>query len=322
LTQFFDALKKLVVVVRVVMREGQALHAGHFRKLHGLIEAAVSPPAPFLQFLGSVLRVMNQQVRAARQLHQPRIDLLAMLDICANDEHFAVPLDPEAIRSARMVVPLSGDYGFHIVDAGEMFAGISDLQELEIGPHVIQLHREIFGLHLDLENLPQIADCLIPAERQQRDFLPVIISWSKEREALDVVPVKVRERDNDLFLLVADGAKVSTQISQSRARVNDNDAVRIGERDLQARGVAAELLKTGIADGDGSPRAIKLELHRIIFMNVSPGSRASSWHHERPGGLSRCAAGQLQRACPAIRTMSGNRDSRVGLIWPRPVVKD
>jgi hypothetical protein len=51
-----------------------------------------------------------------------------------------------------------------------------------------------------------------------------------------------------LLLLVADGAKVSAQISQSRARVNDGDAVRIG--DLQARRVAAELLETSIADGD------------------------------------------------------------------------
>jgi len=188
-----------------------------------------------------------------------------MLDIGANDEHFAVSLDPETIRSAGMVVSLRGDYGCHIVDAGEVFAGISDLQELEIGSHVVQLHREIFRLHLDFENLPQIGDCLVPAERQERDFLPGIISRGKKRKALDVVPVKVREQDNDLFLLVADGAKVSAQISQSRARVNDGDAVRIGERDLHAGGVAAELLKTGIADGDGSPRTIKLELHRIIF---------------------------------------------------------
>lgn len=192
-----------------------------------------------------------------------------MLDIRANDEHFPISLDPETIRSAGMVVPLSGDYGFHIVDASEVFVGISDLQELEIGPHVIQLHREIFSLHLDFENLPQIPNCLVPAERQERNFLPGIISRGKERKALDVVPVKVRERDNDLFLLVADGAKVSAQISQSRARVNDGDAVRIGKRDLQAGGVAAELLKTGIADGDGSPRTIKLKLHRIVFMKVS-----------------------------------------------------
>src|SRR5437016_4284384 len=204
-----------------------------------------------------------------------------MLDIRANDEDFSISLDPETICSTGMVVPLSGDYGFHIVDAGKVFAGISDLQELEIGPHVIQLHWEIFRLHLDFENLPQIADGLVPAERQQRDFLFGIISRGKERKALDVVPVKVRERDTDLLLLVADGAKVSAQISQSRAGVNDGDLVRIG--DLQAGGVAAEFLKTGIADGDGSPRAIKLELHRIVFMNVSPGSRASSLASRTPG---------------------------------------
>jgi hypothetical protein len=145
------------------------------------------------------------------------------------------------------------------------FAGIGDLQELEIRCHVIQLHREIFRLHLDFENLPQIGDCLVAAERQERDFLPGIISRGKERKALDVVPVKVRERDKDLVLLMADGAEVSPQISQSRARVNDGNAVRIGERDLQARGVAAELLKAGIADRDGSPRAIKLEFHRIVL---------------------------------------------------------
>ena len=161
------------------------------------------------------------------------------------------------------------DHGRHIVDPCEVLAGIGDLQELESGPHVIQLHPEIFSLHLDFENLPQIPNCLVPAERQERNFLPGIISRGKERKALDVVPVKVRERDNDLFLLVADGAKVSAQISQSRARVNDGDAVRIGKRDLQAGGVAAELLKTGIADGDGSPRTIKLKLHRIVFMKVS-----------------------------------------------------
>jgi hypothetical protein len=49
------------------MPEGQALLPGHFCNLHGLIEAGVSPSAPFLQFLGRVLRVMGQQVCAARQ---------------------------------------------------------------------------------------------------------------------------------------------------------------------------------------------------------------------------------------------------------------
>ena len=195
-----------------------------------------------------------------------------MLDIRADDEHFAVSLNPETIRSTGMIVPLSGYYGFHIVDAGEVFGGISDLQELEIGPHVIQLHREIFRLHLDFENLPQIADCLVPAQRQERDFLPGIISRGKERKALDVVPMKVCEHDTDLVLLVADGAEISAQISQSRACVNNSDTVRIGEGDLQAGGVTAELLETSITDGYGSPRAVKFKLHRVIAGPLSSSS--------------------------------------------------
>ena len=87
-----------------------------------------------------------------------------------------------------------------------------------------------------------------------------------------MVPAKVRERDKDLFLLVADSAEVSAQIPQSRARVNDSDAIRVGERDLQAGGVAAELLKAGIGDGNGSPRTIELELHRI---EAGKGSESS-----------------------------------------------
>src|SRR6266850_2940691 len=211
-----------------------------------------------------------------------------MLDIRANDEDFPISLDPETIRSAGMVVPLSGDHGFHIVDAGEVIAGVSDLQELEIGSHVIQLHGEIFRLHLDFENLPQIGDCLVAAECQECDFLFGIISRGKERKALDVVPVKVRERDTDLLLLVADGAKVSAQISQSRASVNDGDLVRIG--DLQARRVAAELLKTGIADGNRPPRAIKLELHRIVFMKLCP------WLARTPGVTWSTTSFSLRRA--------------------------
>lgn len=48
LTQLFNAQEKFVVVLGVVMREGQALYPSHFSNLHRLIEAAVSPTAPFL----------------------------------------------------------------------------------------------------------------------------------------------------------------------------------------------------------------------------------------------------------------------------------
>ena len=259
------------------MGEGELLRARHFRKLHRLIEATVSPSAPILEFFGCVLRVMDQEIRAARELHQSRINLFSVLDVRANHEYSTFSLEPETKCAAGMVVPLSGDNSFNIVDVGEMLAGVSDLEELEVRPHVIQLHREIFRLHLDFENLPQIADRLVPAERQEGDFLAGIVSRDKERKALDMVPMKVGESDSDLLLLVADGVEVAAQISQSRARVNNGDAVRIGEGNLQAGGVAAELLKAGITDGNGSARAIKLEPHRVVI-------------HERNNNCPYCAS--------------------------------
>src|SRR6188474_895739 len=114
-----------------------------------------------------------------------------MLNVRANDEHSSIAFDPETIRSTGMVVFLRGDHGLHILDGGEVFAGIGDLQELEIGSHLLQLYWEIFRLHLDLEDLPQMTNGLIPGKREEHDFLTGIIGRGKEGKALDVVPVKV-----------------------------------------------------------------------------------------------------------------------------------
>src|SRR5690242_4633931 len=116
-----------------------------------------------------------------------------MLHVCADNEHFPVSLDPETICSTGMIMPLSSDNGFNVVDAGEVLTCIGDLQKLEIGSHVVQLHREIFRLHLYLENLSQICYRLTPAQCEKCNFLRRIISRRKEWETLDVVPVKMRE---------------------------------------------------------------------------------------------------------------------------------
>jgi hypothetical protein len=59
--------------------------------------------------------------------------------------------------------------------------------------------------------------------------------------------VKMRKRNDDSVLLMGDGAEVSSQLSEPRAGIDDGDAVRISEHDLQTGGVPAELLKTRIA---------------------------------------------------------------------------
>src|ERR1043166_10229236 len=79
------------------------------------------------------------------------------------------------------------------------------------------------------------------------------------------------------------GAEISAEVSQSRARVNDVDAVHIGEHDLEASGVAAELLKTGIADWDGSARTVKLKPHRNPFCKGNSAPREPQRDKSRQG---------------------------------------
>jgi hypothetical protein len=215
------------------------------------------------------LRVVHQQIGAAAQLHHLWVDFFAMLNIRANDQYLAIAFNPTSIRSTWVVVPLSGDGGLHIVDAGEVFAGIHasifDLQKFKLGPHPVQLHRKVLRLQRDFEDFPQIADGLVPAEREYRDFLLGIIRRGEKGKTLDVIPMKVSEPDDKLVLIVSDGAQVPTKVAKPRSGVNNGNTIRIRERDLKTGGVAAELLKARITDWDGTAGTVKLEPHRVVF---------------------------------------------------------
>jgi hypothetical protein len=56
------AQQKSVVVVRVVVKERQPLHASPLRHLHRLLPTAVSPALFPGQFLGRVLGVVYKQI--------------------------------------------------------------------------------------------------------------------------------------------------------------------------------------------------------------------------------------------------------------------
>jgi hypothetical protein len=180
-----------------------------------------------------------------------------MFNVRTNDQHLAAALNPTSIRSTGVVVPLTGDCGLHIVDAGEVFAGIFDLQKFKLGPHPVQLHRKVLRLHGDFKDFPQIADGLVPAEREYRDFLLGIIRRGEKGETLDVIPMKVSEPDDELLLMVSDRAQVPTEIAKPRSGVNNGDTIHVRECDLKTGGVAAELLEASITDWDGTADAVK-----------------------------------------------------------------
>src|ERR1043166_9506395 len=113
-----------------------------------------------------------------------------MLNVRANDQYLTLAFNSKTIRASRMIVAPTGDSGVHIVDGGEVFAGVFDIQKFKLGPHLIQLHRKILRLQRHFEDLPQIADGLTLAEREKRDFLLGIICRGKEGETLQVIPME------------------------------------------------------------------------------------------------------------------------------------
>src|SRR5262249_15190213 len=234
-----------------------------------------------------------------------------MLNIGAYDQHLTVALNPKTIRATRVIVPLTGDGGFHIVDVSKAFAGIFDLQKFKLGPHSIQLHRKILRLHRHLEDLPQIADGLAPTECENRNFLLGIIRRHEKWETLQVIPMEMSERDDQLVLVMSDRAHVPAEISKSSSGVNNRDAICIRKRNLKARSVAAELLKPSIADWDRSSRAVKLKPHRILFHkgNSSPREREGNKSRQPVAHTSRCCGPQALSASLIVARVQPSLDA-------------
>ena len=138
-----------------------------------------------------------------------------------------------------------------------MFAGIFDLQKFKLGAHHVQLHREVLRLHGHFEDLAQIADGLAPAERENRDFLLGIIGRSEKRKTLQVIPMKVSERDDEVVLVMPNRAHVPAEIAKPGSGINNSDTICIRRRDLKTGGVAAEMLETSFTDWGGAADTVK-----------------------------------------------------------------
>jgi hypothetical protein len=77
--------QELIIVIRIVMGDGQHFRAGHLGHLQRLFVAAVSPSSFGFQFFAGVLRFMDQQISALGKRDDVRVNGVAMLDIRANE---------------------------------------------------------------------------------------------------------------------------------------------------------------------------------------------------------------------------------------------
>src|SRR5262249_53488180 len=112
-----------------------------------------------------------------------------------------------------------------------------------------------------LKNLPEVANGPALAQGENRDILGGIVGRRKEGKALNVVPVKMGEGDDNLLLPMAHGHQILAEIPDPGARVKNGNRLRVGYSHAHTGAVGAKFLKAGITHGSGTARAIEFEFH-------------------------------------------------------------
>src|ERR1019366_6658927 len=157
-----------------------------------------------------------------------------MLEVRGIDNDHAIALDAVAGRALRMVQGKRADRQRADLD----HAALGELVEVAFGGNLAEVDRKIRLRHLSFERFLQR---LTGGARKERDVVLGPVERSEKRDALNVVPVEMRQEDIGLDRLPFRFLQQSlTERADAAARV-ENDAFIIGGSDLDAGCVAAEL---------------------------------------------------------------------------------
>lgn len=252
------AQEKSIVVVRVVVKECQPLHACPLCHLNRLLPTAVSPTLFLGQFLGCVLGVVDEQIGVAGQCDYIRVDPpVHVLNVRAVNERRGFFRDAVAVSFPRVIV-LGGE---NVDVARRRESRDLRLPEHHRRSHLFERHGKVVLLHLGLEGAGEAGGPSRPPVHGDGEMTSGVVRRLEEGEPLDVIPVCVRESDEDVIVLL-DGLRqeIVPQLAQARACIEDGDAAVL-ESQEQAGGVAAEFRKVLLRNGDGPSRSIKSDLH-------------------------------------------------------------
>jgi len=211
-------------MVGIVVEENQFLGAAFHDDVDGFAPVAVSPALLARGiFFRQVLCVIDQQVGALGQLADAFIEhRIAGLVVRGVDQGLALCFHAEAQAALRMIEP----HGLHgaIVERGAAFV---DIDELPVRRHLTHVHGEIGIGHLLFQSLLQPARAAGGVKDER--IIAVVIERREKRDALDVVPVKVGEKNVRVDGLPAFAAyrvflrELFAQVSETGAAVEDID---------------------------------------------------------------------------------------------------
>ena len=160
-----------------------------------------------------------------------------------------------------MIEPHGFDH--HVV---QRHSALLQVVEAALGFHLTHIDRKIRGGHLFFHHPLQSAKAAGGVERET--VFRVVVERAEERDALDVVPVKMRDEDvgaNRFALRVA--LQLLPERAQSGAAVEDVEVV--AEANFDAGGVASVAQVVGLGSRRGSAYAPELNSHTLPWTDLS-----------------------------------------------------
>src|SRR5205814_9772535 len=173
-----------------------------------------------------------------------------------------VGLDPECERGFGM----ADARGANAESPDLLVASILQLADGELRGQIVDVDRKERVVHTETEELPHRSGLLRAADAKGR---PWVVRGAEERDALDVIPVKMREQEiHREGPVVAAVHERGAELAKARARIEDEKRSRAVAH-LDARGIVA------IAHGqrprcrDGPARAPETDLHELAAWSRS-----------------------------------------------------
>src|SRR5216683_192908 len=255
-----DLVDYNVGVVGIVVEEHKLFRAAFHDDIDRLAPVAVAPATFFGSiFFRQVLGVVDQHIRSLGQLADALIEgCVPRFIVSGVNQHAIFGFHPEAHAALRVIEPR----GLNLDSVFQVQPATIDVVKLLLRLHLAEIDGEVGGGHLLVHYLLQAAD----AARAMKKKLAVgtVIQWTKEWNALDVVPVKVRNEDvsgqGELLL-----SKFVLQLlpQNAKAGATIKNVKLFADAHLDAGGIAAIAHVFRLRGRRGTTHAPKLDSHRL-----------------------------------------------------------
>ena len=231
------------------MRQGNPFDSCRATHRQRVLNSAMPPTDLLRILLSNVLGVMDDKVRACEKFAMPEVfaaDLacsigkmpgMGFVIRCVNDRR-TLGFKPVAKRQRRVVQVAGPD-----CDVSNPKFSFDKRMVSNHCAELVQLYREVGILHLTSEGVAQrcahsLGGVKVPCIARREE-------WSEERYALDVVPMRMADKNVPFNRPRLGRKQVLPELTDASPAVNDNEGpTRCG--DLDARGIAP------IADGCGA----------------------------------------------------------------------